>query len=73
MIARVREWRDEEGWGIAESDELSEGVWVHFSAVVMEGWTSLKQGQSVEIEVQDLFPHTQDGYRYRATYARPIE
>jgi CspA family cold shock protein len=72
LIARVREWQEDEGWGVVSSDEFPEGVWVHFSAVQKDGYKSLKPGEDVEIEVEDLFPADQDGYRYRATVARPL-
>jgi cold shock CspA family protein len=44
--AIVEWWSDEEGWGtLTESDEMPGGAIVHFSAIQVEGYKSLRAGQ----------------------------
>lgn len=64
----VREWRDEEGWGVIDSQDTPSGCWAHFSHVIMQGYTSLTPGQPVEME-WEMFG--QDGYTYRAVRVWP--
>jgi cold shock protein len=61
--ATVRDWDDEEGWGVLDSRETPGGCWAHFSAVEMEGFRSLVAGQKVTLEWESA---EQDGYQYRA-------
>lgn len=52
-IGTVKWFNASKGYGfIIPSDGGSE-VFAHFSAIQMEGYKSLKQGQQVEYEVQD--------------------
>src|SRR5207237_10909009 len=51
--AVVEWWSDEEGWGaLAESDEAPGGVFVHFSAIQMEGYRTLRAGQRVDATIE---------------------
>ena len=52
MIATVREWREEEGWGILTADETPGDIFAHFAVIQMEGYKSLKPGERVEVEVE---------------------
>ena len=61
--ATVREWDDEEGWGVLDSSQTPGGCWAHFSAVEMTGFRSLVAGQKVDLEWESA---EQDGYQYRA-------
>jgi len=71
--ATVREWSDEEGWGVLSAPEIeSDGVWVHFSAIQMEGYKTLVPGRTVLVEVVGPLPFEQDGYRFRASWVRPL-
>ncbi|MGW1744989.1 cold-shock protein [Streptomyces sp. NPDC002092] len=63
ILATVREWDDEEGWGILDSPETPGGCWTHFSAVEMEGFRSLTAGAKVTLEWE---AGEQDGFQYRA-------
>jgi cold shock protein len=72
LIATVRQWSDDEGWGVVSVDEIPDDVWVHFSAIQIEGYKSLKPGERIEVRVEGPLPFDQDGYRYRATAARRI-
>lgn len=60
---RVREWHDEEGWGVIDSPAAPGGCWAHFSAIAMDGYRALAVGDEVEV---DLEAADQDGYAYRA-------
>jgi CspA family cold shock protein len=72
VIATVREWTDEEGWGVLSADEIPEGIWAHFSAIAEDPtvFRSLAPGERVEVDVQDMSPGDQDGFRYRARSVR---
>jgi CspA family cold shock protein len=66
--AIVREWRDEEGWGVLDSPETPGGCWVHFSHLDMTGYRGLDPGQAVLL---DWEAPGQDGYGYRAVRVVP--
>jgi CspA family cold shock protein len=66
----VERWDDAEGWGaLATSEETPGGVFVHFTAIRMAGFRTLRPGQEVEAVVYD---REQDGYRYVATVVRSV-
>ena len=49
---KVKWFNDAKGFGFLTQDNGGPDVFVHFSAVTQEGFKSLKEGQSVEFEVQ---------------------
>ncbi|MGN6243532.1 MAG: cold shock domain-containing protein [Motilibacteraceae bacterium] len=59
----VREWHDELGWGVLDSEQTPGGCWVHFSVIEGEGYASLS---GVDMVLLDYEPAQQDGYAYRA-------
>lgn len=64
----VREWNDDEGWGVIDSPGTPGGCWAHFSVIVAEGYRSLTPGDQV------VFTHEapgQDGFGYRALQVWP--
>ncbi len=64
----VREWSDDQGWGVIDSADTPGGCWVHFSVIVSEGYRSLKPGDPV------TFTHEapgQDGFDFRAVLVWP--
>jgi CspA family cold shock protein len=73
VIATVREWRDEEGWGVLAADGIPGDIFLHFSNIQMEGYKSLKPGEQVEVEVTGPLEYDQDGCRYAASFARPLD
>ena len=71
--ATVAEWWEDEGWGVLVAPEIeSDGIWVLFSAIEMEGYKTLVPGRSVEVEVEGPLDFEQDGFRYRAKRVRPL-
>ncbi len=52
MLAQgvVKWFSNEKGYGFIERDE-GDDVFVHFSAITMDGYKSLREGQRVEFEV----------------------
>ena len=67
--AIVREWWDEEGWGVVDSAETPGGCWVHFSHLAMEGFRAMTRGQAVKLAWESA---AQDGYSYRAVRVVPL-
>ncbi|MDG6107476.1 cold shock domain-containing protein [Dactylosporangium aurantiacum] len=66
-VGFVRVFHPEEGWGVIDSSEVPGGCWVHFSAIQMDGYRALHQGQRVVFEAE---PADQDGYAYRAVHVQ---
>ena len=48
---RIKWFNDAKGYGFIESSD-GEDVFVHFSAINMEGFKTLAEGQEVEFEVR---------------------
>ncbi|MEO8708892.1 MAG: cold shock domain-containing protein [Lacisediminihabitans sp.] len=67
-IGRVSSWLPDDGWGVIESPETPGGCWTHFSALEMPGYHELHPDQVVDFEWEKV---DQDGYAYRASWARP--
>lgn len=51
MRGKVKWFNDAKGYGFIEQ-ESGEDVFVHFSAIEMDGFKTLKEGQDVEFEVE---------------------
>jgi CspA family cold shock protein len=49
---KVKWFNDRKGFGFIQSDEGGEDVFVHHSAIEMEGYRTLQEGQRVEFDVQ---------------------
>lgn len=47
----VKWFSSEKGYGFVTPDDGSADVFVHFSAIQMEGYKSLEEGQKVEYDV----------------------
>jgi CspA family cold shock protein len=53
MATGVVKWfNNAKGYGFVTPDDGEQDVFVHFSAIEMEGYRTLKEGQRVEFEVQ---------------------
>ncbi len=62
----VKWFSNEKGYGFIEREE-GEDVFVHFSAITMEGYKTLTEGQRVEFEI------TQGDKGLQATNVRAAE
>ena len=49
----VKWFNGEKGYGFISDDETGKDVFVHFSALNMDGFKELKDGEKVEFEVTD--------------------
>ncbi|MEU9498862.1 cold shock domain-containing protein [Streptomyces sp. NPDC048196] len=70
VTAIVREWRDEEGWGVLGCPETPGGCFGHYSAIQTVGFRTLAAGQQVDL-VWEAPGFKQDGYDYRAVTIVP--
>ena len=51
MKGRLTQWDDAKGYGFIEQPD-GEDVFVHFSAITMDGFKTLAEGEEVEFEVR---------------------
>ena len=49
---RIKWFNDAKGYGFIEQPDGAEDVFVHFSAIHMEGFKTLAEGQEVEFELK---------------------
>ena len=49
----VKWFNSEKGYGFISNDNGGDDVFVHFSAIVGEGFKTLEEGQAVEFEVTE--------------------
>ena len=68
MTGTVKWFNDEKGYGFLSCDEGGEDVFVHFSAIQVEGFRTLKEGQKVSFDVE---PDPKNSEKLRAVI--PLE
>ncbi len=64
----VREWHDEDGWGVLDSPATPGGCWAHYAHVRMAGYRALEVASAVSFEFEEA---DQDGFAFRATAVWP--
>ena len=47
----VKWFSNAKGYGFIMSEDVQEDIFAHFSAIEMEGYKTLKQGQPVEFDI----------------------
>lgn len=52
QTGKVKWFNSEKGYGFIQSDDGTD-VFVHFSAIVMDGYKTLEEGMEVQFEVVD--------------------
>ena len=54
MTTGIVKWfNNAKGYGFVKPDGLETDVFVHFSAIEMDGYKTLKEGQKVEFEISE--------------------
>ena len=48
---KIKWFNDSKGYGFIETDEGTEDVFVHFSAIEGEGYRTLQEGAEVEFDI----------------------
>ena len=65
----VKWFNAEKGYGFLSNDEGGEDVFVHFSAIQMDGYKSLSEGQKVSFDVE---PDPKNSSKMRAVDVKPL-
>jgi CspA family cold shock protein len=56
---KVKYFNELRGWGIIGDADLDQDVYVHYTAINMDGYKTLKEGQTVVFDVRS----TEEGLR----------
>ena len=65
----VKWFNAEKGYGFLSNDEGGADVFVHFSAIQIDGYKTLNEGQKVEFEVE---PDPKNTSKLRAINVKPL-
>jgi len=49
----VKWFNNAKGYGFLTPDEGEQDIFIHFSAIAMDGYKTLKEGQKVEFELEE--------------------
>ena len=66
----VKWFNQEKGYGFISNDDGSGDVFVHFSAIQMDGYKTLAEGQKVTYETE---PDPRDSSKERAVNVFPVK
>ncbi len=58
---KVKYFNDLKGWGIIAAEDSKQDVYVHYTAIKMDGFKTLQKGQEVLYELA----HTESGLQAR--------
>ena len=48
---KVKYFNDLKGWGIISGEDLNQDIYVHYTAINMDGFKTLREGQEVLYEL----------------------
>ncbi len=68
MKGTVKWFNNEKGFGFISNDDGSGDVFVHFSAIMTEGFKTLNEGQKVSFDTE---PDPKNSAKLRAVNVRP--
>lgn len=69
MTGTVKWFNESKGYGFISNDEGGDDVFVHFSAILVDGFKTLSEGQKVEYETE---PDPKNSAKLRAINVRPL-
>ena len=52
LTGKVKWFNDSKGWGFIEPEDGGDDIFVHYSAIVADGFKTLKEGQDVQYELR---------------------
>lgn len=68
MIGTVKWFNAGKGYGFISNDEGGEDIFVHYSAIQVEGFKTLQDGQKVSFEVEE----DKNNGKLRASNVTPV-
>ncbi len=69
MTGTVKWFNESKGYGFISNDEGGDDVFVHFSAILVDGFKTLAEGQKVEYETEQ---DPKNSAKLRAINVRPL-
>ena len=69
MNGTVKWFNADKGFGFISNDDGGEGVFVHFSSILVDGFKTLNEGQKVTFDTE---PDPKNPEKLRAVNVRPL-
>lgn len=69
MTGTVKWFNESKGYGFISNDEGGDDVFVHFSAILVDGFKTLSEGQKVEYETEQ---DPKNSAKLRAINVKPL-